>query len=396
LKAVEDRTQGSRRAAEELDILILGPVPPPFGGISIHVSRLVSLLSTRGFSVGVLNHFRGTDQPFVLAALNRSPFRYYRVPRHFPARVVHYHHSRWPHLVAFAIGRGTRSRYILTLHAGDVRKHFPQLISIVPFVSRITRWSLSRFDVIITVDPSIAAAVREHTSARIEVIPAFISSAGSESERYEPELEEFLCDGRVLLVAAYGVQFMNGRELYGLDTVVEAFIALAPTREDARLAIFIARRPTERKARRHLEQLEQRLRDANVDARVRVVYGLPLLPAFRRNAIFMRPTRAEGDAVSVREARWAGVPVVASDVIARPTGVTTFAVGDASELRKALDSALDQPVQAREVASKPDTPSGPEAFSERLIQLYRDELSLLERDGDRMPREAEPHPGDAV
>jgi glycosyltransferase involved in cell wall biosynthesis len=395
LEAVEDRTQGSRRAAEELDILILGPVPPPFGGISVHVTRLVSLLSAAGFSVGVLNHFRGTDQPFVLAALNRSPLRYYRLPRRFPARVVHYHHSRWPHLVAFAIGRGARSRYILTLHAGDVRKHFPQLISRVPFMSRITRWSLTRFDLVITVDPSIAAAVREHTSARVEVIPAFIASEGTECDRYEPQLEDFLREGRVLLVAAYGVQFMNGRELYGLDTVIEAFVALAPTRKDARLAIFIAQRPSERKARHHLEQLEQCLRDANVETRVRVVYGLPLLPAFRRNTIFVRPTRAEGDAVSVREARWAGVPVVASDVIARPTGVTTFAVGDASELRNALDSALDQPIQEREV-SESDTPSSPEAFSERLIQLYREELSQLERDGDRLPREAEPHPRDAV
>jgi glycosyltransferase involved in cell wall biosynthesis len=54
------------------------------------------------------------------------------------------------------------------------------------------------------------------------------------------------------------------------------------------------------------------------------VFGLPLLPALRSHTVFVRPSRAEGGAVSVREAQSAGVPVVASDVVPRPPGVVVF------------------------------------------------------------------------
>ena len=59
--------------ASELDILILGPVPPPFGGISVHLSRLVPLLQAQGLNVAVLNHFGSAELPFVLGVLNRNP-----------------------------------------------------------------------------------------------------------------------------------------------------------------------------------------------------------------------------------------------------------------------------------------------------------------------------------
>src|SRR6266567_1507749 len=94
-------------STRELDILILGPVPPPFGGVSVHVSRLVPLLKEVGLRVGVLNHFDSTEPDYVLGALKRNPLNYYRLPKKLSARVVHYHHSRWSTLVAVALGRRT-------------------------------------------------------------------------------------------------------------------------------------------------------------------------------------------------------------------------------------------------------------------------------------------------
>src|SRR5919106_3411277 len=115
----------------ELDILILGPVPPPFGGISVHVGRLVPLLERAGWNVAVLNHFRSTENSYVVGALNRNPLNYFRLPRKFRARLVHYHHSGWLHLVALALGmkRSVAARYVATIHAGTMQDHLPQLVS---------------------------------------------------------------------------------------------------------------------------------------------------------------------------------------------------------------------------------------------------------------------------
>ena len=359
----------------------MGPVPPPFGGISAHVSRLVPLLARAGLKVGVLNHFGSTDMPFVLAALNRNPINYYRIPKKFRARIVNYHYSGWSELVTLALARGSSgARYMVTLHGSAI---YRPLRSKVPMVSRITWWALRRFDTIIAVDPNVASFIQRRVEKpRIEVVPAFLESGNDDPAGYDAPIETFLDSSRVLVAAAYGVQFLDdGREVYGLDMVAQAFTILARDRKDLRLAIFIARRQSGPKARRHLARLERRLEHAGLRDRALIVFGLPLLPALRPNAVFVRPTRAEGDAVSVREAQSAGLPVVASDVVSRPPGVVVFPTDDVAQLCKALRQVLDhsgQPLRASMSGNAKQRLTEP--FSDALIRLYRQELAFQARE----------------
>ena len=54
----------------------------------------------------------------------------------------------------------------------------------------------------------------------------------------------------------------------------------------------------------------------------------------------MRSTFADGDAITVREALDLGIPVVASDVVARPPGAVLFTTGDEADLsRKLIEGA---------------------------------------------------------
>jgi glycosyltransferase involved in cell wall biosynthesis len=372
------KLSGDEDFGPELDILVLGPVPPPFGGISVHVSRLVPLLAEAGFRVGVLNHFDSADLPYVVGTLRRNPLRYFRLPRAFDARVVHYHHARWPHLLAVALGRrDSPACYIVTLHAGDVHQHFPQLISKVPFVARMTVWALRRFDKVVLVNPDVAPAIARHLDeGRVEIVPAFLTSE-ERGFQYEPAIEAFLSSGAVLTAAAYSVQFRpDGGELYGLDTAVEAFAQLACERDDLRLALFIAKRPAQvdMRARRHVRRLERQLDRAGVRGRVLIVFGQPLMPAFRRTTLFVRPTRAEGDAVSVREALGAGLPVVASDVVTRPEGVVPFLTGSANALADALRSTLNEASTAMDRADFSGSEERVRSFSDALVSLYRTAL----------------------
>jgi glycosyltransferase involved in cell wall biosynthesis len=58
--------------------------------------------------------------------------------------------------------------------------------------------------------------------------------------------------------------------------------------------------------------------------------------------VFVRPTLADGDAISVREALALGRPVVASDVGARPAGVRLFPAGDAEACAELLFHTVAQ------------------------------------------------------
>jgi glycosyltransferase involved in cell wall biosynthesis len=363
-----------------LDVLVLGPVPPPLGGIAVHVSRLVPHLQKAGLEVGVLNHFRSTDADFVLDALNRNPINYFRMPRRIHARVVHYHHSHWGMLLAVALGRRrTGSRYVLTLHGNDV----PRLLeSRVPMLGRATRWALNRFDAIIVVNPDIRSAIQEHVAPdRIEVLPAFLE-APTEELLYDASVENFLASGRTLLVPAFRVQFLSdGRDLYGLDLAVDAFAALAGQRPDLRLALFIAERPSGRQATRYLRALVRRLEEGGLRDRAMIVFGLPLMAAFRYDVILVRPTRAEGDALSVREALQACVPVVASDVVGRPGGTSTFGSDDTTDLRRTLTEILDSTQEEAErlVGKRNDAASGAELITS-LLRIYRRQIGSASSD----------------
>jgi glycosyltransferase involved in cell wall biosynthesis len=365
----------------DLDILILGPVPPPFGGVAVHLSRLVPLLQSAGLRVGVLNHFDSVELPYVVGALRRNPLNYYRLPPRVPARIIHYHHSRWSTLLAVALGkrRARATRYVLTLHSPDIRD---LLESRAPLVGGITRWCLRRFDAIIAVSPEVKVAVSDHVrGVPTDVVPAFLTAPPGEFV-YDAATEAFLKSGRTLLVPAYRVQFdRGGQELYGLDTAVDAFVRLAVDHPDLRLALFIARVPSGRRATNYLANLRLRLVEAGLEDRLLVGFGLPLVPAFDHEVLVLRPTRSDGDSVSIREALHARVPVVASDVAARPVGSVTFPVDDVSALCVALDEALTDRAGWAERRSRMDAHE--DLFGEGVIGIYREQLTLAsaERSG---------------
>jgi hypothetical protein len=178
-RTTEAEQAGERGSGRELDLLILGPVPPPFGGISIHLDRLVPLLQEAGLKVGVLNHFSSKARPFVVGTLERNPLRYFWLPRKIRTKIVHYHHVRWPHLVAVALGRRGRSaRYIVTLHGRGILRFFPRAGSRVSPLAPVTKWALGCFDLVIVVNPDVASIIRDSLPGRrIEVIPAFVEPA---------------------------------------------------------------------------------------------------------------------------------------------------------------------------------------------------------------------------
>jgi glycosyltransferase involved in cell wall biosynthesis len=367
---------GGPKTTPELDILILGPVPPPYGGVSVHLSRFVPLLKGAGFRVAVLNHFDSTEMSFVVGALKRNPVNYYRLPKRFSSSVVHYHHSRWSTLVALALARSNnKARYVLTLHSPHIRD---QLKSRVPLVGRVTEWALRRFDAIIVVNADIEAAIRGHVDGRlVAVLPAFLEPT-DDGSGYDASIEAFFESGRTLLVSAYRVQFLrDGSDLYGLDTAVEAFVSLAPDRPELRLALFIAERPGGRKGTNHLANLQSWLEQVGLSKRVLIAFGLPLVSAFRHDVVVVRPTRTEGDALSIREALRAGVPVVASDVTERPAGVVTFSGEDVDHLCTTISRVLDlSDGNARESRSDVGDEASDYAFVEGLMRIYREQMGF--------------------
>jgi glycosyltransferase involved in cell wall biosynthesis len=97
------------------------------------------------------------------------------------------------------------------------------------------------------------------------------------------------------------------------------------------------------------------------------------LALISRADAFVRPTTADGDSISVREALALGVPCVASDAAVRPAGAVTYEAGRVEGLADAIQFALSR---------GPLRTGGPDA-GPFLVQLYRDALGEPQQfDGD--------------
>ena len=337
----------------DLDILLVGPYPPPFGGISAHVERLARTILERGLSVRIVNHFGGGgNDPLVTDALRRNPWRYWRVLRISEARIVHYHHSRWSTLLAASLAlRRCTAATVATVHGRELE---PFLGSRVPGVARVTKHALRGFDVLIAVSVEVERSLRS-IGPRVELIPAYLPVRDNQAQ-LSSGADAFLRGGTNLVTAVYRMSVdVRGRTIYGLETAIAGFAAVAPGRPDLRLAIFLASRPGPRESER-LRRLIAGVRDDDLRRRIGVFYGEPLTAAFALAAVYLRPTLTDGDAVSIREALAAGVPVVASDVVRRPPGVTTVgpdALGWPDAILRALgrehhsvEPASDDPADA--------------------------------------------------
>jgi hypothetical protein len=91
----------------------------------------------------------------------------------------------------------------------------------------------------------------------------------------------------------------------------------------------------------YFTMLQQRMREAGVAEQIYILHGnKEFWPLFAYIDLFVRPTLSDGDSVSIRESLHFQIPVVASDVVARPAGVHRFKAGDAGDFIKTVENTL--------------------------------------------------------
>jgi glycosyltransferase involved in cell wall biosynthesis len=247
-------------------------------------------------------------------------------------------------LLAVALASlGDDRRYVATLHGHDV---VDALVSRTPLVPRLTRWALRRFTQVVAVSAEVAGSIREHVDAeRLHVIPAFLDPASTSAElpSLTPDAERFFESGvPTLVVSCSQLPSRRGAsDPYGVDIALRAFEELAPRRPRMRLALFVGRAPRDRGEREYLDGVVAQIDAAGLTDRFLLCVEEALVPALRHDVVYLRPTRTEGDAVSVREALALSVPVVASDVVGRPDGTILFPLGGAG-LAPVLGGLLEQ------------------------------------------------------
>jgi hypothetical protein len=349
-------------------LAIIGALPPPYGGVSVHVSRLRSLLARNDVEYVLYEQNGKADRGDAkVVPLDRSPIGFLRFLATVPERVLHLHFHNPNALVcatsALRMRRG--KQYILTLHSENLLHSWETM-------TRVARRLASSYcrsaHHVVCVNSKIqrfvidSLGVREDSTSHI---PAFLAPSDEEScdSNIPVAFREFLATHQTIVGShAWFGSFHQGSHIYGLDAIARLVEEVHST--DRSIGVYTVISGCYSDAHRR-EVLQLRERFAETWFINEQPFSTPAV--FRKTDVFLRPTATDGDSVSVRECLFYGATVLASDAVPRPDGCVTYPFGDHKSLSERFWSIAQNP-RGRAVADI--TPPGAE-FGNQLVQLLK-------------------------
>jgi glycosyltransferase involved in cell wall biosynthesis len=161
------------------------------------------------------------------------------------------------------------------------------------------------------------------------VLPAFLGPERSEA-LHELGLLTWIEQHRPLLST-----ILFFRPEYGFDLLVSGLVRLSRRYPSFGCLVM--------GSGEQLAEAEKRVLDSGLKDNILLLGDVDheiCLALLSRCDVFLRPTLADGDSISVREALSLGIPTVASRVGTRPAGTILFQSGDVDELLASIDLAL--------------------------------------------------------
>lgn len=308
-------------------ILLISRMPPPIGGVSIHTYRLAENLKKSGYPVYVV------EPTFA----NIFKIGFYAVV----SEVIHIHSlnffsKTW---VFWALLRLFKKNVILTLHSHRRNLFLEKLVLRIP-------------KHVISVNEQIKEQLSSKIGIKTHVVSPFLLPTQEERIFFAPLKEtemSFFQSREVISVNAWKVIWENGKDIYGLDLIMRAFALVQEKNSKAGLCLCIPQLTLEGKE--YLEDLSNKYKINNSNVLV-LNSGVSFFDILMRSSVFVRPTRTDGDALSVKEALLAGVPTIATNVVERPTGVILTELDYKCLAKKIIKAMNTKIISSRQVSRK--------------------------------------------
>lgn len=325
-------------ASRPVTVALVGPFPPPFGGMGVYFSSIEAGLRQAGLeplrvpvpyaAVGGGRRHLGRGVVFVRAAIALVRAR---------PDVVHCVTGSQPNLIGNVLplvaAQVVRRPSILSIAGGE----FPAAVASYRGARRwLVRFILTRPQLLVACTDEIATALRNvgvRESRITTVSNALPVRLDPRAEQVLPAAVGDFADRHAPLVASISGWY----DYYGSQDLVKAVRQLRVSHPRLGLVLMVKGGGDADFRAELLDVLaDDDLRDAVlVREDERAVF-----PILRRADAFVRTPHHEGDAISVREALAVGTPVVASDVGFRPGGVVRYRPADSVDLAARLRDTL--------------------------------------------------------
>jgi glycosyltransferase involved in cell wall biosynthesis len=327
-------------------IRILGPVPPPHGGVSVYIDGLRRLLKGSGvrfWSYPYKDRRHADTQFFRHRRLGILPLLVRDGYRACVLDASHFH-LEYPNPILLPIWLALKSilvvQWIKIIHDGSLPARAAKFGWLQKTFFKIAVRSATEF---VVVHDDLRTWLQDEigVSQSISIVPALLPQAaeaetGSLSSKTEAALRPYF--EKPLCICSIGVFISE----YGFAHVAEAIDRLrAETGEDIGLVLLDG-----------TFKRDENYRNAVMRGRtwITALENVPNSEVFsilKRSNAFVRGFGHESYGISRVEAIWAGVPVVATNV-GETRGMLTYDFGDVDGLKRQLTRALFEP-QARDL-----------------------------------------------
>lgn len=315
-------------------LVLIGPVPPPLGGVSMHLQRLGRLLKD-DFEIDWIDESK-TIKESVFNLRNLHLIQYVKkiwqadiLSVHSGLRSLRYFHI----LTAKILGK----KIVLSLHAYPDRKGWIKRKA----DEKILGWA----NRIIIVNEDFLGRLKlpaRKTVVKFAFLPPIMEDEAQLPKNIEDWIEDRRKQGHKIICAnAWRLDRFNDQDLYGVDLCIELARRMQSRREQASIIFNIA---TIDRYGEDYEKYQQQIRELAVENHIWLINeSLSFVRLMEKSDLVLRPTNTDGDSLTIREAIYLGKPIIASDVIERPAHTILFRNRDIDDLEKCVLATISNP-----------------------------------------------------
>jgi hypothetical protein len=203
--------------------------------------------------------------------------------------------------------------------------------------SKLGYYALKGFDRIILVKRGDLKHIPGPLRLRATEIPAFIPPALTEEkiQNLPSGLKEFLeRDSFKMLLNGFIICNDRYHDLYGFMDAIILLGQLRDSGKDVGLILIVLGSKHDRVEREYLVDLKKLIKDNNLENSVLWIESsyMELWPVLTKVDVLLRPTKSDGDALSIRESLFLKIPVIASNAVPRPAGTVVYKLKSREDL----------------------------------------------------------------
>lgn len=354
-----------------MKIAIIGPYPPPYGGISVHIKRMKLYLENNNIDVVIYNESK--EDNFILEkVISIGTYKkfIFKIP-FLKEDILHFHSINKRIRILLGFYKIFNKKIILSLHGESMND---QIKTSNYLGKKLLKSSLKKIDYVTCSNSKIKKDLICFgiDQNKIEVIPEYIKpfETKEDFESVPQNVWQFVNSSNFLISANGWIRFYDKEDLYGIDMLINLVYEL--NKKNIQVSLILALLGVEsqsREEKKYYCELKSRIKELDIENNIFIFESKnkEFYPILQKSQLFIRPTNTDGNSVSVMEAMDLKIPCIASDACPRPKGIVKFKSRDIKDLtKKSMEVIQDYKVykeKSKEIKL--------ENNAQKLLEIYK-------------------------